>query len=37
VMEIEIHHQPRLYGSGSGNKWRTIRTTVKDMIKYALK
>ena len=34
--EIEILHKPRSHGSGSGNKWRTIFSTMNDMLKYCL-
>ena len=36
LIEVEIEHKPRLHGRGSGNKWKVILATVKDMIKYLL-
>lgn len=33
-IEVEIEHKPRLYGRGSGNRWKVILETVVDMLKY---
>ena len=36
VAEIEITHQPRRHGKGSGNRWSVIFPTILDMLQYSL-
>jgi dolichol-phosphate mannosyltransferase len=36
VGEIEIPHRPREFGVGSGNKWRVIAATARDLVRYTL-
>lgn len=35
-IEVEIEHKPRLYGKGSGNRWKVIRQMFAGLAKYAL-
>jgi hypothetical protein len=34
VAEIEIEHRPRTHGKASGNKWRVILPTARDLLRY---
>lgn len=36
VGEIEVPHRPREFGIGSGNKWRVILKTARDLVCYTL-